>query len=62
MLKSLADSKRAYHVVEATELEKIAKTVHHQGICLVAKIRKPLSFATWLSNTDKTTQPSHFVP
>ena len=57
MLKSLADTKRAYHIVEAVELEKIAKTVHHQGICLLASLRASVDFETWRSTSLQLAHP-----
>ncbi len=37
LLKWCAQTKRAYHIVEPLELEKISESVHHEGICLLAK-------------------------
>lgn len=37
LLKWCAQNKKAYHVVTDAELEKVAVTVHHEGIALLAK-------------------------
>jgi RNA methyltransferase, TrmH family len=39
LLKWCAEQKRAYHIVEEENLERLAETVHHQGIVVLA--RKP---------------------
>ena len=40
LLQWCAQNKRAYHLVEPLELEKVSESVHHEGICLLA--RKPM--------------------
>jgi RNA methyltransferase, TrmH family len=40
IIKYCADQKLAYHIVEATELESIAKSNHHEGLCLLVKKRE----------------------
>lgn len=42
-LKGLALRKRAYHLVEAAELEKITESAHHEGVCLIVEDELPLS-------------------
>jgi TrmH RNA methyltransferase len=37
LLSWCASQKRAYHIVEAENLERIAETVHHQGVVVLAK-------------------------
>jgi TrmH RNA methyltransferase len=37
LLKWCARNKKAYHVVKAAELEKVAASVHHEGITILAK-------------------------
>lgn len=37
LLSWCAATKRAYHIVESENLERIAETVHHQGIVILAK-------------------------
>ncbi len=47
LLKWCAENKKAYHIIEAKELEKVSGSVHHEGVCLLAKEPKeaPPSFA-----------------
>jgi RNA methyltransferase, TrmH family len=40
MVRFCVDHKLAYHVVEKEELDTITKSTHHEGIALVARIRK----------------------
>lgn len=37
LLKWCARQKKAYHVVNANEMEKVASSVHHEGITILAK-------------------------
>lgn len=36
-LKWCSDHKKAYHIVKNEDLDKVSGSVHHEGICLVAK-------------------------
>lgn len=57
ILKWCAQKKRPYHVVTAQDLEKITKSVHHEGIALILKPKLPMveeAFFPWLkSNLEK---------
>jgi TrmH RNA methyltransferase len=44
LLKWCAQNKRAYHVVDRDELDRVADSVHHEGVCILAKRRAPVSF------------------
>lgn len=37
LLKWAARARKAYHLVGPTDLEKLTETVHHQGICILAR-------------------------
>jgi TrmH RNA methyltransferase len=53
VMKYLAANKKAYHIVEDVELEKIASSTHHGGIVLLVK-RKPVqSIASYLTQKRK---------
>lgn len=39
LLKWCAKNKKAYHVLEAAELEKVSASVHHEGIVILAQER-----------------------
>ena len=47
-LKRCADAKKAYHIVSNEELDKISASVHHEGICVLAKEKLPLNDKTFL--------------
>lgn len=36
MLKWAAGARKAYHIVEAADLERLTESVHHQGVCVLA--------------------------
>lgn len=48
MLKWAAAQRKAYHLVGADDLEKLTESVHHQGVCVLARERIALSFNEWL--------------
>lgn len=43
LTKQLADKKKVYRVVEESELEKLTKSMHHEGVCFVVDHDKPLT-------------------
>ena len=45
-MKWCAKQKRAYHLVSTADLEKIAKSTHHEGIMVLVKGKKPVSIST----------------
>lgn len=48
ILRWCAKEKKAYHVVSTEELGKITESVHHEGVCILAKELKPLTFVEML--------------
>lgn len=42
LLKWCAQNKKAYHIVKEEDLNKVTDSVHHEGICILAKELKPL--------------------
>ncbi|MBI5346664.1 MAG: tRNA/rRNA methyltransferase [Chlamydiae bacterium] len=50
ILKWCAQNKKAYHIVSDDELNKITESVHHEGICILAKEKDPISLETMLNN------------
>lgn len=48
MLQWAAAKRRAYHIVTSEDLERLTQSVHHQGICLLAKENVSLTFNEWL--------------
>lgn len=53
LLKWCAKFKKAYHIVDNQDLEKLTNSTHHEGICLVAKSPITLDFDTFLSSLKK---------
>ncbi len=37
VLKWCAEHKKAYHLIPASELDKVSDSVHHEGVCFLAK-------------------------
>jgi len=37
LLRWCADQKKAYHIIPSTELNQVSDSVHHEGICILAK-------------------------
>jgi RNA methyltransferase, TrmH family len=44
LLKHCAAERKAYHVVPRAELDRVAESVHHEGVCVLAKRRRPATF------------------
>ncbi|HEY0634273.1 MAG TPA: TrmH family RNA methyltransferase [Gammaproteobacteria bacterium] len=57
LLKWAATQRKAYHVVSSEELEKITESVHHQGICLLARDKPPTTFPSLLKRLQAEQQP-----
>ncbi len=43
VLKWCAQQRIAYHVKTGDDLDQIAETVHHDGVCFIARLRPPVS-------------------
>lgn len=48
LLSYLAEQKKAYHVVDSEEMERVTGTEHHGGICLLVKKSAPFSLEGYL--------------
>ncbi|AUI65942.1 MULTISPECIES: TrmH family RNA methyltransferase [Glaesserella] len=48
LLSYLAEQKKAYHVVDSEEMERVTGTEHHGGICLLVKKASPFSLEGYL--------------
>jgi TrmH RNA methyltransferase len=44
----------AYHVVEETELEKLSRATHHEGVLLIAKSKKAISLKQLFHTRERT--------
>ncbi len=49
LMKFLAQKKRVYRIVKDDELEKLSKSIHHEGVCFVVEHLKPVSLKDWFS-------------
>lgn len=48
VMKYLASAKKAYHIVDDAELEKVAASGHHGGVVLLVKRKASISLAQYL--------------
>jgi len=48
LMKALAQTKRGYHLCEPEEMERVAATRHHEGICLLVEPRSPVRVLDYL--------------
>jgi TrmH RNA methyltransferase len=55
LLKACAERRLAYHVVETDELARVTGTLHHEGICILAKVKPPLGLPSILNGCARTT-------
>jgi TrmH RNA methyltransferase len=53
-LKRCAERRIAYHVVEDDELERITQSIHHEGVCFIARERPPIGLQAALNRRDPT--------
>ncbi len=61
VLSWCAQNKRAYHVVTGDEMEKIAETMHHEGVCMLAKARRMADFTTLVGREKSETGASSIL-
>lgn len=45
LLRWVAAKRKAYHIVASDDLERLTESIHHQGICILARERSPLEFS-----------------
>lgn len=62
VLKFCADHKKAYHIVTDADLEKIIGSVHHEGIGMIVKKKKPMGELEFMKTLlSETPQPLFFM-
>jgi TrmH RNA methyltransferase len=61
MLQWAAAKRRAYHIVSTDDLERLTQSIHHQGICVLAKEHISLSYNEWLPLVRDETEPQLLV-
>jgi TrmH RNA methyltransferase len=57
MLKWAAAQRKAYHIVGEEDLQKLTESIHHQGICMLAREPEPFTFADLLDELEDETRP-----
>src|SRR5687767_1772942 len=58
VLRRLSEDRKAYRIVDAEELAKISESVHHEGVCIVAKQKHDRTFAEVLTELESAEGPS----
>jgi len=48
LMKWCAQEKKTYHLVSAAEMEKVTNSVHHEGVCILAKTKPFLNEAVFV--------------
>ena len=57
LLKWCAQNKKSYRIIAHDQLARITESVHHEGVCIVAKEKASISFERWFSQIEKDKQP-----
>ncbi|MBI1424744.1 MAG: rRNA methyltransferase [Gammaproteobacteria bacterium] len=57
MLKWAAAQRKAYHIVAEDDLQKLTESIHHQGICMLAREPEPFVFADLLEELEDDARP-----
>lgn len=57
LLKWAASQRLTYHIVKDTDLEKLTESIHHQGICILAREPKPFIFKDLLAELKTRQEP-----
>lgn len=57
LLKWCASQGKAYHIIPPEELEKVSDSVHHEGLCILAKELPETSFQTIYKNLQTIKNP-----
>ena len=56
VMKYLAATKKAYHIVDDTELEKVAASGHHGGVVMLVKRKPTVTLAQYLQQNSRKRQ------
>lgn len=57
LLKWCASHKKAYHVITSGEMERVSDSVHHEGLCILARELPDTSFSDMLKTLTATKKP-----
>lgn len=58
LLRWCASKNKAYHIISAEELSKVTDSIHHEGLCLLAREQPPIDFPAMLDHLRSHTQPT----
>lgn len=61
MLKWAAAQRKAYHIVEDDDLQKLTESIHHQGICMLAREPEPFDFIDLVDEVEDEQRPVMLV-
>ncbi|MBM3207611.1 MAG: tRNA/rRNA methyltransferase [Chlamydiae bacterium] len=53
-LKWCSDNKKAYHIVTNADLDKVSGSVHHEGVCIVAKESVPMDERSFIKTIESS--------
>lgn len=54
LMKTLAQTRRAYHIVDTDELAKVTESTHHEGVCLLVRDVPVARIGDWLGQAPAT--------
>ena len=57
MLKGVAAQRKAYHIVGEEDLQKLTESIHHQGICMLAREPESFTFADLQEELEDEARP-----
>jgi len=58
LLRWCSGNGKAYHIVAAEDIAKIADSVHHEGLCILAKERPSITFDEMINNLKLKNDPA----
>jgi TrmH RNA methyltransferase len=61
MLKGMAAQRKGYNVVGEEDLHKLTESIHHQGICMLAREPEAFTFADLLEELDDESRPVYMA-
>ncbi len=57
LLKWCAEQRIAYHIIEADELAKVSDSIHHEGVCILARERPQTSWQEFCAFIEESKRP-----
>ncbi len=53
LLKWCAKNKKAYHIIPSADLNKVSESIHHEGVCILAKELPVISETAFLASVNQ---------